>query len=96
MDLQGRQGGARSRPAAVGYLPFDFGAAWLSADPAAVFDALPVRPSRSTFDAAFAAFWPVLRDAPIVFTSSRPPSTGGCAYSTRKVFHEESSLWKGY
>lgn len=27
-----------------------------SADPAAVFDALLVRPSRSTFEAAFAAF----------------------------------------
>ena len=34
--------------------PF-LGARWLSADPAAVFDALLVRPSRSTFDAALAA-----------------------------------------
>lgn len=36
------------------HLPF-LASRWLSADPAAVFDALLVRPSRSTFDAALAA-----------------------------------------
>jgi hypothetical protein len=33
---------------------------WLRALPAAVFDAFEVRPSRSTFDAALAAFLPVV------------------------------------
>jgi len=37
------------------------GAAWLSALPAAVFDALPVLPLFSTLLAAFAAFGPVRR-----------------------------------
>lgn len=32
-----------------------FGARWERADPAAVFDALPVRPSRRTLEAAVAA-----------------------------------------
>lgn len=40
-----------------------FGARWLSALPAAVFEAFDVRPSRSTFDAARAALAPVLRVA---------------------------------
>lgn len=46
----------------------DFGAAWLRADPAAVLDDLLVRPSRSTFEAAAAAFAPVFLPA-MFFTS---------------------------
>jgi hypothetical protein len=38
------------------HLDFFFGSRWLSALPAAVFESLPVLPSRSTFDAALAAF----------------------------------------
>jgi len=65
----------RRRPAGVvaahnGY--FFFGARWLSAEPAAVFDALLVRPSRSTFDAAFAAFALVFR--PFGVGTISPPS----------------------
>jgi len=46
-----------------------FGARWLRALPATVRDALPVRRSRSTFEAALAAFAPVLRLRGIDFTS---------------------------
>lgn len=46
---------------AVHYLAFRFGARWLSALPAAVLDALPVRPSLSTFEAALAALALVFR-----------------------------------
>jgi hypothetical protein len=53
-------------------LPPDFGAAWLSAEPVAVFEALLVRPSRSTLEAAFAAFAPVLR--PAITITSLPAS----------------------
>ena len=38
-----------------------FGARWLKALPAAVFEAFEVRPSRSTFDAALAALALVFR-----------------------------------
>ena len=53
---------------AKGWCPSDrgayfafFGARWLRADPAAVFDVLLVRPSRSTFEAADAALALVFR-----------------------------------
>lgn len=43
------------------YLPFFFGFSRCeSAEPAAVFEASPVRPSRSTLDAALAAFGDVV------------------------------------
>jgi hypothetical protein len=48
-----------------------FGARCDSADAAAVFDALLVRPSRSTFDAAFAAFAEVFRCLAILCPSLR-------------------------
>jgi hypothetical protein len=52
-------------------LPPLFGAAWLSALPAAVFDALPVLPLFSTLLAAFAAFGPVCLCFGILVTSLR-------------------------
>ncbi|WIM87899.1 hypothetical protein PT015_24290 [Candidatus Mycobacterium wuenschmannii] len=59
------------------FLPFapDFGARWLSAEAAAVFDALLVRPSRSTFEAALAAFALVFLPA-ITITSFRHLRSG--------------------
>lgn len=47
-------------------LPPRLGARCDRAEPAAVFDALLVRPSRSTFEAAFAALGLVFREATIV------------------------------
>ncbi|WP_421874657.1 hypothetical protein [Mycolicibacterium wolinskyi] len=49
-----------------------FGARWLSADAAAVFDALLVPELLSTFEAAFAAFALVFR--PAIFITSRVSS----------------------
>jgi len=47
---------------------FFLGARWLSAEPAAVFDALLVRPSRSTLEAALAALMLVFRLFANIFT----------------------------
>jgi hypothetical protein len=52
------------------YFFFLLGARWLNAEPAAVFDVLLVRPSRSTFDAALAAFALVFR----FLATNSPPS----------------------
>lgn len=50
------------RRTAIGQRPLRLGAAWERAEPAAVLDALPVRPSRSTLLAALAAFGLVRRE----------------------------------
>lgn len=63
------------------YLRRGFGARWESADPAAVLDARLVRPSRSTLDAAFAAFAEVRR----CLGMSSPPSAGFDAANVKEV-----------
>ena len=64
-----------------------FGARCESADAAAVFDGLLVRPSRSTFDAAFAALDAFLAVSP----SPSLPSTGvGCPRPPIVCLHSDA------
>jgi hypothetical protein len=76
LQRSGAEGEAGYPPASINHFFFLSGR-WDNADPAAVFESLPVRPSRSTLDAAFPALALVcsffaMIDPPVGATFLRP------------------------